>query len=288
MERVIVGCRQADIDAWNADDYIRGPMSRGRSLRDVTWSGLMCLPDLAPWRLNGSMMLRQGHEQRGKGQAMVAGWGPPRPEVLRVLYVTASSRGDLRVDEEIRRVKAAVRAAVHRDGVHIEHQPAATLEDLLDGLSRVEPHVVSFSGHAAEDLVVFDTGSDVRGAGHRVPAGVFAQALGAVDTPPRLVVLNACRSQAQLEELVRVVPIAVGMAGSIGDPAAIAFAERFYAALTDGQSVRSAYRLAKVQLAGVDRTVTDADLPVLEHAPGIDPGGIRLVVPPPQPDRAQG
>jgi len=133
----------------------------------------------------------------GAGDA--AGWGSAQPEALRVLYVTASSRGDLRVDEEICQVKAAVRAAVHRDGVHIEHQPAAPLGDLLDGLSRVVPHVGSFSGHAAEDLVAFDTGADGRGAGHRVPAGVFAQAMAAVDTPPRLVVLNACRSQAQLQ-----------------------------------------------------------------------------------------
>ena len=80
-------------------------------------------------------------------------------------------------------------------------------------------------------------------------------------------------------------PIAVGMAGSIGDPAAIAFAARFYTALTDGQSVRGAYRLAKVQLAGADRTAA-ADLPVLEHDPSADPGATVLVVPPPLPDRA--
>lgn len=219
---------------------------------------------------------------------MVARWGSPRPKGLRVLYVTASSRGDLRVDEEIREVKAAVQAAVHREGVHIEHQPAATLSDLLNGLSRVVPHVVSFSGHAAEDLVEFDTGADVHGAGHQVAAGVFAQAMGAVDDPPRLVVLNACRSQAQLEELVRVVPIAVGMAGSIGDPAAIAFAARFYAALTDGQSVRGAYQLAKVQLAGASRTAAEADLPVLAHNPAVDPGTTVLVVPPSQPDPVKG
>jgi hypothetical protein len=215
---------------------------------------------------------------------MAVGWGL-RPEGLRVLYLTASSRGDLRVDEEIREVKAKVRAAVYREAVHIEHQPAATLEDLLDGLTRVEPHVVSFSGHAGEDLLEFDTGADTRGPGHRLPAGVFARALGAVDRPPRLVVLNACKSQAQLDELVRVVPLAVGMRGSIGDPAAIAFAARFYAALADGQSVLAAYQLAKVQLAGTDRTLPDADLPVLEHAPDVDPAKA-VLVPPTVPDPA--
>jgi hypothetical protein len=205
-----------------------------------------------------------------------------------VLYLTASARGDLRVDEEIGRVQEAVRAAVHRDRVRIEHQPAATLNRLLDGLTRVEPHVVSFSGHGEGDLLVFDTGADRRNRGHRLAAEVLADALGAVDAPPRLVVLNACKTQAQLQGLVRVVPIAVGMSGSIGDPAAIAFASRFYAALADGQSVKSAFRLARVQLAGMG--LPDADLPVLEHAPGVDPADVKLVAPPdpsaPDPSRA--
>ncbi|QKG22989.1 FxSxx-COOH system tetratricopeptide repeat protein [Actinomadura verrucosospora] len=200
---------------------------------------------------------------------------------LRVLYLTASARGDLRVDEEVGRVQEAVRAAVHRDRVRIEHQPAATLNRLLDGLTRVVPHVVSFSGHGEEDGLVFDTGADHRNRGSRLAAEVLAEALGAVDAPPRLVVLNACKTHAQLQGLVRVVPIAVGMRGSIGDPAAIAFASRFYAALADGQSVRSAFRLAKVQLAGMG--LPDAELPVLEHAPDVDPAQVKLVMPPPDP-----
>ena len=202
-----------------------------------------------------------------------------RSEGLRVLYVTASSRGDLRVGEEVRRVKAAVQAAVHRDAVHIEHLPAATFDDLLDGLTRIRPHVVSFSGHAGEGFLELETGADTRGRGHLLAAQVFARAMDAVDTPPRLVVLNACRSHAQLQKLVEVVPLAVGMADSIGDPAALAFATRFYAALTDGQSVGSAYRLAKVQMAGHPdaATAADADLPVLEHDPALDPADVVLV-----------
>ena len=47
-------------------------------------------------------------------------------ETLRILYLTAASRGDLRVDEEIRRMRAAVPAATHRELVETEHRPAAT------------------------------------------------------------------------------------------------------------------------------------------------------------------
>lgn len=123
---------------------------------------------------------------------------PPRKEQLRILYATASSHGDLRVDEEIRRVKAAVKATTHRDRVVIEHLPAATAGDLLDGLTSFRPHVVHFSGHANESVLVFDDGSDTHGAGHSITARAFKSAIEAPDEPPVLVVLNACKSAAQL------------------------------------------------------------------------------------------
>jgi CHAT domain len=202
---------------------------------------------------------------------------PPQPEPLRILYLTAASRGDLRVDEEMRRVKAGVQAATHRDLVQIEHKPAATSLDLLDGLTRFKPHVVHFSGHADETVLVFDTGSDNPGPGQRMSAGGFARAISAVDAPPTLVVLNACRSEAQLSGLLDAVPLAIGMSDNIGDADAMAFAARFYATVADGQSVEGAYRVAKVamELSGLP----DADLPILVNDPAVNPAKVVLVIP---------
>lgn len=73
---------------------------------------------------------------------------PPERERLRILYVTATPEGGLRVDKEMRRVNNGVRAATERDLVEIHHLPAATASDLLDGMSGFKPHVVHFSGHA--------------------------------------------------------------------------------------------------------------------------------------------
>ena len=113
---------------------------------------------------------------------------PPAQEKLRILYATASSRGDLRVDEEIRRVKAAVKAATHRDQVEIEHLPAATAGDVLDGLTSFRPHIVHFSGHANETVLVFDDGSDSHGPGNAITARSFKAAVEAPDQPPTLIV----------------------------------------------------------------------------------------------------
>jgi hypothetical protein len=40
--------------------------------------------------------------------------------------------------------------------------------------------------------------------------------MSAVDAPPTLVVLNACKSEAQLVGLLDAVPLAIGMSDSIG------------------------------------------------------------------------
>lgn len=201
---------------------------------------------------------------------------PPKREQLRILYATATARGDLRVDEEIRRVKAAVKASTHRDQVLIDHLPAATPSDLLDGLITLRPHVVHFSGHASENVLEFDTGSAAPGPGKAVPADAFKNAINSPDEPPILVVLNACKSAAQLQSLLGKVAIAIGMTDSVGDADAITFATRFYRTLAEGQSVSAALATARadMQMNGLP----DHDLPTMALQAGVDPTTVRLVV----------
>jgi hypothetical protein len=83
----------------------------------------------------------------------------PKPEILRVLYLTANPEKDLRTEVEVHHVQQAVRAATHRDLIEIVYRPAATPEDLLSGLNDIRPHVVHISGHAGEAAVTFDNAS---------------------------------------------------------------------------------------------------------------------------------
>lgn len=201
-----------------------------------------------------------------------------KPEKLRVLLLGASSKGDLRVGREQKRIRAAVESALHRDMIELDVRPAATTSDLLDGITRFRPHVVHFSGHGDCDLIEMEHERDERHAGHVVSARAFARAVAATDDPPLLVLLNACNSVGQIHQLVeRVVPFAIGMADEIEDADAITYAAQFYASVANGQSIQSAHLTgqAALELAGL----AGAELPTLASALDVDPSTAVLVQP---------
>ena len=202
----------------------------------------------------------------------------PKPEKLRVLILGASSEGDLRVGREQKRIRAAVESALHRDQIELDVRPAATTADLLDGITRFRPHVVHFSGHSNDDLIVFEDDEDAPHEGVIVTARAFAKAIQATDDPPLLVLLNSCKSASQIDDLVaQEVPFAIGMADSIDDGDAISYAAQFYAAIANGQSINASHLSgqAALELAGLD----GAELPTLAWAADVDPTATILVKP---------
>ncbi|BAU94305.1 hypothetical protein N24_0043 [Corynebacterium suranareeae] len=203
----------------------------------------------------------------------------PKSEKLRVLILGASSSGDLRVGREQKRIRAAVESALHRDQIDLDVRPAATTDDLLDGITKFRPHIVHFSGHSNDELIVFERELDEPHEGAIISAHAFARALSATDDPPLLILLNSCNSATQIGDLVeQVAPFAIGMANVISDGDAINYAAQFYAAVANGQSINSAHMAgqARLELDGLD----SADLPTLAFAPDVDPGLTVLVSPP--------
>jgi hypothetical protein len=143
---------------------------------------------------------------------------------------------------------------------------------------RNSSHVVHFSGHSDDDLIVFEDEIDSPHAGVVITAGAFAHAVGATEDPPLLIVLNSCNSASQIDLLVdRVAPFAIVMSAEIGDGDAVAYAAQFYAAIANGQSIQSAHLLgrAALELAGL----AGQELPTLAHAEDVDPAATVLVVP---------
>jgi hypothetical protein len=219
---------------------------------------------------------------------------PPEPEKLRVLYLTANPEAVeetvtdpdgtvhefgtwLRVDQEVRQVKQSIKSSKYRDLLVIEHAPAATLADLIDGLNDHRPHIVHFSGHANSFALLMenDAGDE---DGHSVEFALLARVLAATDEPPRLVVLNACESLDGADDLLRTVPVVIGMSDSIGDTAAIVFAATFYSAIASAQSVQSAVEQGRVKMAAA--SLGDSELPAIRCRDDVDPSSMVLVIPP--------
>lgn len=82
--------------------------------------------------------------------------------------------------------------------------------------------------------------------GREVPFDLLARALAATDTPPKLLVLNACDSLVGAEVLLESVPVTVGMSSTVSDLAASAFAARFYSSIASAQSVGAALKQGSV------------------------------------------
>lgn len=204
---------------------------------------------------------------------------PPELEKLRVLYLTANAGTDLRTDTEIRQVQQALRGAKFRDLISVEQRPAATFQDLLDGLNDVQPHIVHFSGHGGGQSLLMDDGAIEDGAGTSVTFSLLVKALGATDQPPTLLVLNACDTLDGAEAILPAVPVVIAMADTVLDVAAIVFAHQFYAALASGQSVGSALKQAKVAIEAAMIEAGAEDLPTCITREDLDISQLVLVKP---------
>lgn len=203
----------------------------------------------------------------------------PEPEKLRVLYLTANPDLDLMTETEVRQVQQALRGAKYRDRIEIELRPAATFQDLLDGLNDVRPHIVHFSGHSGERSVQFDHGEITQNQGDIVDFALLVQALAATDQPPELLVLNSCDSLEGVSVVLPAVPVIIGMSDAVPDTAAIVFSQQFYAAIASGQSVGAALRQGKVKIMAVLLDEDAANLPQFVARSDVDIDFLVLVKP---------
>jgi hypothetical protein len=197
----------------------------------------------------------------------------------------------LRLGEELRTIEAERRAGRLASSFAVLSAWEVRPEDLLQRLLDLKEHssvILHFSGHGeAEGLTFADEDGEVL----PVAGESLARLLKVFPACVRLVVLNACYSDEQCQQIADAVGCAVGMTASIADAAAERFARGFYKSLFGGESVGRAvdcglalidqYGHTDVGLPGARRDVADssehhprrtyASVPVLRHRGDVDP-----------------
>lgn len=180
-------------------------------------------------------------------------------EKIRILLLSANPPDTkwIGVDREAREVYEKLNRGPHKDSFELFLHPAVRVADLQQLLMEHEPHIVHFSGHSSLAKKIILEGS--AGRGKQIKPHALTNVFRLYNKHVRIVVLNACLTDEQAENLTQVIDHAIGVDRLIGDQAAINFAGSFYLALSYGRTVQEAFDSAKAQL----------DLMDLPHSKGV-------------------
>jgi hypothetical protein len=152
----------------------------------------------------------------------------------------------LRLGQELREIESQLARAKFRDNLTFFERTAVRPVDLTQAMLDTKPQIVHFSGHGSPNgcLVL----EDISGASHEVEPGALSALFEQFAQDLECVVLNACYSETQAQDIVRHIRFVIGMKDEIGDEAAIAFSVGFYQAIGAGRNIESAYALGCVQV----------------------------------------
>jgi len=170
-------------------------------------------------------------------------------EINRVLFITAdpTEKTRLRIQKEHREISSELAMSMSRDAFNFDAFFAVRPADLSRAiLSKPRAKFIHFSGHGSNAGAICL--EDDIGQTKIVNPTVLATILEPLGTSTECIVLNACYSVEQAEELVKVVPNVIGMNSAISDKAAIAFSIGFYQALFSNENIVTAHKLGCAQI----------------------------------------
>ncbi|HEX7840187.1 MAG TPA: CHAT domain-containing protein [Kofleriaceae bacterium] len=201
-----------------------------------------------------------------------------------VLFLAANSKDITRLalDEECAAIEHELRLSPGRDELEFRSKWALSVDEMMRHLNESQPTIVHFSGHGSPDNCARSDGGlhrelEVAGCAgihlqdkHRsqyVTGRALAQMIASTAPSTRVVVLNACFSDALAGSLLSVVECVVGMTGAIADETARSFAVSFYRALGNRRSIGNAVAQAVATLAA--KQLPDERLPVCRTRDGV-------------------
>lgn len=167
---------------------------------------------------------------------------------IRILLLSANPLpcGRILVDVEAREIFERLQEGPYRDQFELHTYTAIKPIDVQKLLLMHRPQIVHFCGHGHRTKRIILGGAT--GRAKTVDIQGLAQVFALCNDHVRLVVLNACFTNALARSIVQSVDYTVGTEKPIGDKAGVAFAGALYRGLGFGKSVKEAFALAQAEL----------------------------------------
>lgn len=183
-------------------------------------------------------------------------------EPKKILIVSANPKNTLplHLGEERKRIKEGLRAASNRENFDIEISEASTLEIFERDMMEYKPNILHFCGHGyGKNGIVFESSI---GSSQIVDGESLAKFLHLFETHLECVILNACYSEIQANEIRKYIKYVVGMSDQISDNTAIAFSTSFYQALFANSTYDKAFEIAcaHLHMIGISDAVLEPKL----------------------------
>ena len=161
----------------------------------------------------------------------------------KILILASNPRADLDLGYEIHALKNIIEDSENLQEFDVVIDDAISPSNIQKLFLEHEPRIVHFCGHGSgENGVVF---ADSSGKEQLVSTQALSNLFKEFDDTIECVLLNACYSEVQADEIAKHINYAIGMNQAIADDAAIFFAKGFYQALGKGKQIRQCFRLGK-------------------------------------------
>ena len=177
----------------------------------------------------------------------------------------------LRLDKEYAQISKSLRASAAGHRINALNPGLVSRSALGQEILEHQASIVHFSGHGDETgRLLFE---DANGASAPASTAALAELFRLLKGTVRCVVLNACFSRAQAEEIRKHVDCVIGMSVEIADQSAIDFAAAFYGALGAGMSMQEAFEFGcqAIEARGVIETAGARDATPGELGAGNNP-----------------
>lgn len=188
---------------------------------------------------------------------------PGKPEQQTILILSANPKGTqvLNLAKELSEIQDAKERAEQSRYFQLEYKPAASFIDMQRSLQKFRPEIFHFCGHGSGQAGLLLEGevSQRERISTQGLANLFRFFRKKYPGCLECVLLNACYTTVQAEEVAKYIPIVIGMPQAIDDRAAREFVISFYDQLFSGSTIEEAFELGRITMEAYG--VPDDELP---------------------------